>query len=301
MQAQLAAKDQELQEQTRALASAKASASAYAATSVQVDLESQLAAKDAKDQPTHENQGGPTVEVEDPAQGCPNTAVIRPFRTRADLGFELRRLGLKGTGVELGVYRGLFTTTLLTGWRCAARYVMVDIWAPLKNYADVAGKGGAEKRDRDMMTARGKGEAMQKRGFTKTLELCRNFTTVCAETFADGSLDFVYVDARHDRKGVLVDLRAYWPKLKVGGVFAGHDYTEQREPNSKKEDPERTGQDWTLNYDGTRDTSLRVVKGAVDDFFAGEAEESPDDLQRCPRQITVSYRESGWNTWAVRK
>ena len=32
------------------------------------------------------------------------------------------------------------------------------------------------------------------------------------------------MDARHDFKGVAADLEAYWPKLKTGGIFAGHDY-----------------------------------------------------------------------------
>lgn len=33
----------------------------------------------------------------------------------------------------------------------------------------------------------------------------------------------VYVDARHDKCGVTEDLNKWWPKLKQGGFFAGHD------------------------------------------------------------------------------
>lgn len=44
------------------------------------------------------------------------------------------------------------------------------------------------------------------------------------------------------------------------------------------------------NYDGTIDETGTVVKGAVDKFAA----------EVC-RQITISYREAGWNTWAIRK
>merc|ERR1712187_57722 len=120
-----------------------------------------------------------------------------------------------------------------------------------------------------------------------------NYSTECVHQFADESLDFAYIDARHDRKGVLVDIAAYWPKIKKGGVMAGHDYMEQS-------DLGYDGDDWTLNYDGTRDESGRVVKGAVDDFFAGEAEESPLALVLCPKQVTVTYCE-GYNTWVVSK
>jgi len=37
-------------------------------------------------------------------------------------------------------------------------------------------------------------------------------------------LDYVYVDARHDYAGVKEDLEAWWPKLRKGGLLAGHDF-----------------------------------------------------------------------------
>ena len=52
---------------------------------------------------------------------------------------------------------------------------------------------------------------------------------------------------------------------------------------------ELAGMDWTLNFDGTRDSTGRVVKGAVDDFFSGAYARSP--LKHCPRQVSVTYRE----------
>jgi cephalosporin hydroxylase len=46
-----------------------------------------------------------------------------------------------------------------------------------------------------------------------------------AELYADKSLDFVFVDADHTHDGVVADIRAWLPKVKKGGVLAGHDYT----------------------------------------------------------------------------
>lgn len=44
-----------------------------------------------------------------------------------------------------------------------------------------------------------------------------------ARRYADGSLDFVFLDAAHDTASVLKDLAAWWPKIKPGGSIAGHD------------------------------------------------------------------------------
>lgn len=45
-----------------------------------------------------------------------------------------------------------------------------------------------------------------------------------ASNFADGSLDGVFIDAAHDYDSVVKDVAAWFPKVKPGGIFAGHDY-----------------------------------------------------------------------------
>lgn len=45
-----------------------------------------------------------------------------------------------------------------------------------------------------------------------------------AEEHADGSVDFVFVDGSHDFEGAFADVAAWWPKVRPGGVLAGHDY-----------------------------------------------------------------------------
>jgi len=46
--------------------------------------------------------------------------------------------------------------------------------------------------------------------------------------FADGSLDWVFLDANHGYKGMKQDLEAYHPKVKPGGYIRGHDYTDAK-------------------------------------------------------------------------
>lgn len=45
-----------------------------------------------------------------------------------------------------------------------------------------------------------------------------------AKLFADNSVQFLMVDGDHSYDGVLRDLRAWWPKMKVGGLMSGDDY-----------------------------------------------------------------------------
>jgi hypothetical protein len=202
---------------------------------------------------------------------------IPTFKARAELGRICKTEKFK-RGVELGVQRGLFAKTVLQAWSSCEKYVLVDLWEHQHNYEDVANKDNAEQ------------ESIMKQAlanvapFKDIIEVCRNFTTVCALQYPDAFFDFIYVDARHDFKGVLEDLHAWWPKLSPGGIMAGHDYVTQGDG------PTRSGQNWTVNFDGTIDMTGTVVKGAVDKF-----------AKHLNVQVSVSYREPGWNTWAIRR
>lgn len=46
-----------------------------------------------------------------------------------------------------------------------------------------------------------------------------------ASLFEDEYFDYVYIDGEHTLDAVTKDLEAWWPKVKVGGYFAGHDYS----------------------------------------------------------------------------
>lgn len=46
-----------------------------------------------------------------------------------------------------------------------------------------------------------------------------------SEKFENESLDFIFIDAGHSYEDVSEDLKCWFPKLKKGGYFAGHDYS----------------------------------------------------------------------------
>ena len=57
----------------------------------------------------------------------------------------------------------------------------------------------------------------------KYYKVLKMTSTEAADTFEDASLDFVFIDAGHEYENVKSDIQAWLPKVKTGGVLAGHD------------------------------------------------------------------------------
>lgn len=47
---------------------------------------------------------------------------------------------------------------------------------------------------------------------------------VCAESFEDGTIDFVFLDAFHDYQSVKEQIAAWTPKVRLGGFIGGDDF-----------------------------------------------------------------------------
>lgn len=164
---------------------------------------------------------------------------LRVVPNREELPEVLNRLGLTGCGVELGVARGVFSAHLLRHWR-GAHLISVDPWAeqPRDGYVDVS-NAPQPVQDRSYEEA-----CERLTVFGRRSSVWRMFGAEAAERIPRGSLDFVYVDARHDYESVRDDLRTWFPLLRPGAIFAGHDYN-----------------------DGTFAEGEHGVASAVDEFF----------------------------------
>jgi hypothetical protein len=60
-------------------------------------------------------------------------------------------------------------------------------------------------------------------GLMETSNFIKADTSRSAGLFEDNSIDFIFIDAAHSYEGVMKDLIAWWPKAKIGSLFAGHD------------------------------------------------------------------------------
>ena len=56
------------------------------------------------------------------------------------------------------------------------------------------------------------------------IQVIRAYSLDAAKLFDDGSFDFVYLDADHGYEAIKADIAAWAPKVRSGGVLAGHDY-----------------------------------------------------------------------------
>lgn len=207
--------------------------------------------------------------------------ILPPLQERDDFGAMCESLGFR-TGLEIGVQRGEFSKTLLSKWPSFEKFYLLDPWEMQHNYVDIANVPNSRQ---DKYLRRAKINVQHFQGVDSSrIEFVRGYSNTVHDKFQDKSLDFIYIDARHDYCGVYEDLELYWPKIKCRGVIAGHDYLSSDEVNYLTR-----GQNWALCDNGTTHTG--AVRAAVNDFAV-----------RVQSQVMITYRERyHFNSWYMRK
>lgn len=200
---------------------------------------------------------GPQVKIAD--DGCAPALESRIPTRRNDIGAFLNSLGLT-VGAELGVQQAIFANTTLHAWTKCKKYYLIDIWDEQdSNYLDSANvKREWQEHFYEISKA-----TLSSYKYRTDLAFLRKFTSEAVHDIEDGSLDFVYIDARHDYCSVSEDIKLYWDKLRDGGILSGHDYMLGSNLEEFVE-----AEAFIDRFDVCPNGTIRhrSVKGAVDDF-----------------------------------
>ncbi len=71
-------------------------------------------------------------------------------------------------------------------------------------------------------------------GYGDVIQLIIADSVTASRLFADASIDWVHLDARHDYHSVKADIQAWLPKVKLGGWLSGDDYDKLKWPEVVK-------------------------------------------------------------------
>lgn len=148
-----------------------------------------------------------------------NPIVLNHFGRRTAFIQMLRERGAK-VGAEIGTDHGHYAQQLLEGIPSLEELYCVDPW--------LAYTEGKDVKDQAQVDAIYE-EAKMRLGPYQNHFISRKTSMEAVMDFADNSLDFVFIDGNHEYEHVLEDITQWTKKVKLGGIVAGHDYTENPE------------------------------------------------------------------------
>lgn len=145
----------------------------------------------------------------------PPSTTLKYLSHRDELGPWLTAAGLTGKGVEVGVLYGAYTSKLLSTW--PGHVCAVDPW---QNQDPAIYFDGQNTLDMNHVWAQVQAALGQHRRCT----LMRMMSLEAAKRFEDCSLCAIYLDGNHALEAIRPDINAWFPKVKIGGIFGGHDF-----------------------------------------------------------------------------
>ena len=144
-------------------------------------------------------------------------------KSKRELAYLIKRLGLTGEGVEIGIQYGKYTELIL-GNSDLKRLYAIDPWIEYKidkyedDYSEDA-KISQEQQDYRYLTT-----IFRLNKFGMRSVVMRMTSVDACKLFSDGQLDFIFIDGNHAYEAVKEDLQLWYPKVRKGGLFSGDDY-----------------------------------------------------------------------------
>lgn len=128
----------------------------------------------------------------------------------------IEKLGYK-TGAEIGVDKAGFSVHILSKTKIE-KYSCIDTWQD--NFGSDCIPGYYDKNGNKRYEEASKNLDLYKNRCT----MLRMTSMEASNTIQDNTLDFVYIDGDHSLEGIIFDLYAWVPKVRIGGMVSGHDY-----------------------------------------------------------------------------
>jgi len=127
-------------------------------------------------------------------------------------------------GVEIGVDKGEFAVHFLQNTKIK-KYFCIDTWQD--NFGSDHVRKGCDGKyfDNNGNVRYNQASNNLKKYIDENRAVMMRMTsTQAALYFKKETIDFCYIDGDHSLEGVYADIKAWLPKIKVGGIIAGHDY-----------------------------------------------------------------------------
>lgn len=116
------------------------------------------------------------------------------------------------TGAEVGAATGITTGYVLENCPRLGMLIVADDWRPVASTTPEW-----ERTDMEQVFYR------RLRNEMNRLRILKGLSWEVARHVTNSSLDFVFIDASHDRESFMKDVEAWIHKVKIDGMICGHD------------------------------------------------------------------------------
>lgn len=159
-----------------------------------------------------------------------DSQLINFSNVQCDMKSLVNAIALQGNdliGVELGIYRAESFCTLLQCVPNIKKLYGVDNWQPYVDYIKdpYDGTPNGVSTDREIEFSKFMAyHAIKYCANNHKAEVLEMDSTEAATKFDDESLDFIFIDTYYSKEQAEKELDVWYPKVKHGGLFMGHDY-----------------------------------------------------------------------------
>jgi predicted O-methyltransferase YrrM len=160
------------------------------------------------------------------------------FLMHTELRDMLKTSGYK-TMVEIGVGDGDYAFDMLQHCPGIQHYHGIDPFEQQANYIDSANADQASMESKYMQVL----NLLSHEFGQERITIIREYSSKAVRLFKTESIDFIYIDGRHDYCAVTEDMESFFPILRCGGLMAGSKYGYTKPA---------LGENWELCANGSR-------------------------------------------------